>query len=94
MPQGAKILITVASGYSRYSSALGISDLDQAGSFYSGLYEYWNEHQYLVEPHFGMLFDEPFEDDVKWGGWPSKERFAYQKGAIIGYTLAEAYKDE
>lgn len=63
----------------------------QKDSFCNGVVDYWWDHDTLEEPTFDMLFnplvDNPAHD------WPTQERIAYQKGAIVGYQLAEEYKD-
>ena len=62
-------------------------------NFCEGVTTYWWDHDELEEPTFDMLFYKPLSSDKAWQGWPSQERIAYQKGAIVGYQLAERFKD-
>lgn len=62
-------------------------------NFCEGVTDYWWGHDELEEPTFDMLFYKPLDPDENWQGWPSQERIAYQKGAIVGYELAERFKD-
>lgn len=66
---------------------------NQKDNFCEGVTDYWWSHDELEEPSFDQLFYRPLDPDEQWQGWPSKERFAYQKGAIVGYELAERFKD-
>lgn len=61
--------------------------------FCDGVVTYWWDYETLREPSFDQLFNRPLDPDEKWSGWPSRERFAYQKGAIVGYQLREEFDD-
>lgn len=65
----------------------------QKDNFCEGVTDYWWQGNELEEPTFDMLFHKPLDSSEPWQGWPSQERIAYQKGAIVGYELARRYKD-
>lgn len=58
--------------------------------FCEGVVDYWYEDD-LVEPSFDQLFYRPLDREEPWSGWPSRKRFAYQQGAIVGHRLREEY---
>lgn len=65
---------------------------NEKDNFCEGVTDYWWNHDELEEPTFDMILDRGvFEHEKEWVNWPSKERIAYQKGAIVGYELAERY---
>lgn len=53
--------------------------------FCEGVIDYWWNND-MVEPTMDMLQDDYYLP-------PDDERIAYQKGAIVGYELAERFKD-
>ena len=59
--------------------------------FCEGVFDYWWDDE-LIEPSFDQLFQRPLDPDKKWSGWPSRKRFAYQQGAMVGYQLREKYE--
>ena len=59
--------------------------------FCEGVVDYWWDDE-LIEPSFDQLFQRPLDPDKKWSGWPSRKRFAYQQGAMVGYQLREKYE--
>jgi hypothetical protein len=64
----------------------------EADNFCEGVVDYWWQHDELKKPTFEMIFHQPFgEKEWKLTDCPEQERIAYQKGAIIGYALAEEY---
>lgn len=67
---------------------------EEQDRFCRGVVDYWWDYEDMNEPHFGMIFQKPLDSHDRWKGWPSKREFAYQKGAIVGYKLAEEYKNE
>lgn len=58
--------------------------------FCEGVIDYW--HEDLREPSFEQLFRRPIDKDGEWSGWPSRKRFAYQQGAIVGHRLRKEYQ--
>jgi hypothetical protein len=54
--------------------------------FCEGVTDYWWDYDELEEPSLDMVFNIGRVRE------PSQERIAYQKGAIVGYELAERYK--
>lgn len=58
--------------------------------FCSGVVDYWWDDT-LEKPTFKQLFYVPLNEEDEWAGFPSKDRFAYQQGAIIGYRLRRKY---
>lgn len=83
-------LAEMAVGWDKYAREHMGEEQDR---FFEGVVDYWWEYEDLEEPTFEQLFrTNPF-NDKSWQGWPSQERIAYQKGAIVGYELAERFKD-
>lgn len=63
--------------------------------FCEGVVDYWwDDNDDLVEPTLEDLWKDPFDSREPHQRWPTQERVAYQKGAIIGYQLSERFKDE
>ena len=59
--------------------------------FCEGVVDYWHDDSGISEPSFDQLFYRPLDRDKLWSGWPSRKRFAYQQGAIVGYRLRDKY---
>lgn len=60
--------------------------------FCEGVVDYWwDDNDDLVEPTLEDLWKDPFDSSETWQRWPSQNRIAYQKGAIVGYQLSERY---
>lgn len=62
--------------------------------FVEGVVDYWwSDH--LEPPRWEQLFHKDLDTgEFRREVIPTRERFAYQQGAMVGYLLREEYKDE
>jgi hypothetical protein len=60
--------------------------------FYEGLFDYWWDDDH-TEPGWEQLFrEDPESGELR--GFPARDRFCYQQGAILGYRLRCEFKDD
>lgn len=87
-PQVAAVLsiAEVVTGWSKWQAECGS---EPRASFYEGIFDYWWDNS-LIEPEWDAIF--PLHNPSNTRSIPSRERFSYQQGAMVGYHLRETYK--
>lgn len=62
--------------------------------FCEGVIDYWYEEG-LEPPRWEQLFYKDLKTgELRREPIPSRDRFAYQQGAMVGYLLRQEYRDE
>ena len=88
-PEVAAVLsiAETVTGWSKWQAEYG---KQPRSYFFEGIVDYWWDNE-LVEPTWDTIFPSTVFEDSN-SGIPSRDRFCYQQGAIVGYQLREEYK--
>lgn len=92
IPQEVQWFLSVCELATVYRPWLEVNMGGPVDNFCEGVVDYYWQGEEFEEPTFSMLFDDGlFGQTEDIGNWPSAERIAFQKGAIVGYKLQEKY---